>query len=171
MTGRLERTAGAQHALVAAASVWLIATSPWIGMRRILPEHPTFWDLAHVWIGLATAVLAVTYLAANIVGGRWRQHWPWLLGRIGPAGRDLAGIFRGRIPQSGGDGLFPVIQGLTLLLLAATAVTGVGWLISEGSRAALAWREWHALAANAFGWCLLVHAIAGIAHVAEFFRN
>jgi hypothetical protein len=80
-------------------------------------------------------------------------------------------LFRGRIPPSGGQGLFPVIQGLALLLLLAASVTGVGWLIADGSRAALAWRDWHAITANAFGWCLLAHAIAGLAHVLEFARD
>jgi hypothetical protein len=167
----LQRFSGLQHLLAAVASVWLIATSPWVGMRRVVPEHPTFWDLAHIGVGLFAAVLAVTYFVTQTVGGRWRQHFPWLLGRLGETGRDVAGLFRGRIPPSGGEGLFPVIQGLTLLLLLAAAVTGVGWLAADGSRAALAWREWHVVAANAFGWCLLAHAIAGLAHVLEFMRD
>jgi hypothetical protein len=167
----LERFSRLQHLVLALTSVFLIATSPWLGMRRIVPENPTFWDLAHIVIGLPVAVLAATYFITQTIGGRWRQHYPWLTGRLGAAARDVAGLFRARIPPSGGEGLLPLIQGLTLLLLLAAAVTGAGWLVADGSRAALAWREWHIVAANAFGWCLLAHALAGLAHVLQFMRD
>jgi hypothetical protein len=166
----LERFSGLQHLLLAFGTIWLIVTSPWIGMRRIVPENATFWDYSHVGLGIVVTLLAICYLATQCVGGRWRQHWPWLVGRIRPAGRDLAGLFRGRIPPSGGDGLFPMIQGLALLLLVAASTTGSGWLIADGSRAALAWREWHIVSANAFAWILLLHALAGAAHVLELRR-
>lgn len=166
----LERFSGLQHLLLALGTIWLIVTSPWVGMRRIVPENPTFWDLSHIGLGIAVAALALSYFLTQSVGGRWRQHWPWLVGRVVPAGRDLAGLVRGRIPPSGGDGLFPMIQGLALVLLLAASATGAGWLIADGSRAALAWREWHIVTANAFGWSLLAHALAGAAHVLEFRR-
>src|SRR6056297_464328 len=117
----LERSSRLQHLLLAVGAVWLIVTSPWVGMRRIVPDNPTLWDLTHIAIGLVVGLVAVAYFVTQSLGGRWREHWPWWVGRIRPAGRDLAGLFRGRIPPSGGDGLFPVIQGLALLLLIAAA--------------------------------------------------
>lgn len=171
MTRWLEQTAGAQHLLAAVGSLWLIVTSPWIGMRRIVPDQATFVDLAHVAVGLTLAVIASTYFGTNVVGGRWRQHWPWLAGRLRPTVLDLAGLARGRVPSSGGDGLFAVIRGLLLLLFLAAACTGVAWLLADGSRIALAWREWHIVAADAFGWCLLLHALAGLSHFLEFIRD
>jgi len=167
----LERFSGLQHLLLALGTIWLIFTSPWIGMRRAVPENPSFWDLSHLGLGLLVTLLAFSYLVTQSIGGRWREHWPWLVGRLRPAGRDLAGLFFGRIPPSGGHGLFPMIQGLVFMLLVAASVTGAGWLLADGSRAALAWRDWHIVSANAFGWLLLCHALAGVAHVLELRRD
>lgn len=140
-------------------------------MRRVVPENASFWDRAHLAVGLLAAVLSVTFLLTHLVGARWRGRFPWLAGNFAETGRDVAGLFRGRIPPADGAGLFPAIQGVLLLLFVAAAVTGAGWLAADGSRAALAWREWHALAANAFGWCLLAHVVAAAAHVLEFLRD
>lgn len=167
----LERLSGLQHLALALASVWLLASSPWLGMRRILPADPTFWDLAHVGVGLAAGALAVTYTLTQTAGGRWRTRFPWLTGRVAGMGRDLAGLARGRIPASDGEGLFPALKGLVLIFLLATVATGLGWLISDGSRAALDWRSWHLMLANVFGWLLLAHVVAGFAHLLEFLRD
>ena len=44
-------------------------------------------------------------------------------------------------------------------------------LVAGDGPHALAWRDWHAVAANAFGWCLLAHVVAAAAHVLEFLRD
>lgn len=167
----LDRTGRAQHWLAAVLAIWLIATSPWISMRRVVPQSPTFWDLAHIGLGIALAVIAVTYFFTNVLDGGWRRHFPWLAGNLSEVGSDLRAIARLKIPSPGGAGLFSLIQGLLLVFLLATAATGTGWLVADGSRAALAWREWHILAANVFAWFLVAHVIASALHLLDFVRD
>lgn len=167
----LERTARAQHWLAAALSIWLIATSPWISMRRVVPQSPTFWDYAHIGLGIALAVIAVTYFFTNVLGGGWRRHFPWLAGNLSEVGSDLRAIARLKVPSAGGAGLFSLIQGLLLVFLLATAATGTGWLLADGARGALAWREWHLLAANVFAWLLAAHVAASALHLLDFLRD
>lgn len=171
MTRFLDRTSRTQHWLVAAFSIWLIATSPWVSMRRIVPQKPTFWDYGHIGLGIALAVLAITYLVTITIEGRWRQYLPWLAGDFSGIGKDFAGIVRGRIPPTGGAGLLSTTQGLLLLLLLATALTGVGWLVTDGGRAALAWREGHIIASNVFAWFLVLHVMGSALHLADFLRE
>ncbi|PKL96291.1 MAG: hypothetical protein CVV18_02270 [Gammaproteobacteria bacterium HGW-Gammaproteobacteria-8] len=168
---RLERLAERLHLPIALLSLWLLATSPWVGLRRVIPDDPGFWNWNHLLLGLLMLPLALVYLAGNLVQGRWREHFPWLVGNLDSLGRDLAGLLRARLPAAGGAGLFSVIQGLLLLALVATALTGLGWFLSEGSRAALAWRDWHISVAWSFGVLLLLHVLSASAHLLYFLRD
>ena len=171
MKKAIERTSRVQHWLVAVLALWLILTSPWIGMRRVIPDSASFWDRAHIGVGLALTVLAVTYLVTNLVDGRWRQHFPWLAGDLSEVRSDFEAIAHLKIPSAGGAGLFSVIQGLLLVLLPAAALTGVGWLMADGARIALVWREWHIVSADCFAWLLVVHAVASALHLLDFLRD
>ena len=163
----LARIDRVQHWLVAILSVWLILTSPWIGMRRIVPDSAKFLDYAHVGLGLMLTALAVTYLLTNLMDGRWRQHFPWAAGNLAEVRKDLGVVARGRIPSSGGAGLFSLIQGLLLIALLVTALTGFGWLLADGARIALAWREWHVVSADCFAWLLVVHVLGSALHLLD----
>lgn len=167
----LARTGRAQHWLTAILSIWLIATSPWISMRRIVPQSPTFWDSAHIGLGIALAVLAVTYFVTNLVDGGWRRHYAWLAGNLSEVSSDLKAIAKLKVPSAGGAGLFSLIQGLLLVMLLAAASTGAGWLLADGSRAALAWRDWHIVTANTCAWLLAAHVVASGLHILEFLRE
>ena len=171
MKDLLDRTRRAQHWLAAAFSVWLIATSPWISMRRIVPKSPTFWDYAHIGLGIALAAIAIAYTITTLVDGGWRRHFPWAAGNLSEVKSDLNAIAKLKIPSAGGAGLFSLIQGVLLVMLLATALTGIGWLLADGSRTALAWREWHMLAANAFAWLLALHLIASALHLVDLLRD
>lgn len=149
-------------------SVWLIVTSPWITLRRGIPESAGFLDWSHIVLGLVMVPLALAYIATNTLGGRWRDYFPWLAGNLAEVQRDLTGIFRGKLPSPGGAGLFSLIEGVALLFLLATAVTGLGWFLLEGSRAAMAWRDWHIVTADILVGVLIVHAIAASLHLLEF---
>jgi len=164
----LDRLADSQHLVVLLASLWLVLTSPWITMRKGIPESAGFLDWAHVVLGLALVPLSLAYFATNTLKGRWRDYFPWLAGNFAEVKRDLAGIPKGRLPQPGGAGLFSLIEGLVLVLLVATALTGLGWFVLEGSRAAMAWRDWHIVAADALVVGMVVHAIAASLHLLEF---
>jgi len=168
MKNLVDRTSRIQHWLVALLSLWLILTSPWIAMRRVVPDSAPFFDRAHIGLGLALTVLALTYLSSNIVGGRWRQCFPWVTGDLSELRRDLSGIAKRRIPAAGGAGLLAVIQGLLLLLLLAAAATGLGWLLADGARVALVWRDWHIVLADCFAWLLAVHVVASALHLVDF---
>ena len=65
-----------------------------------------------------------------------------------PSDATLSGLLRGRIPAAEGGGLFGLIEGLLLVLLLATAVTGAVWFAMQGSQEALAWRSHHIFAAR-----------------------
>lgn len=171
MKSLLDRTGRAQHWLAAGLSIWLIATSPWIVMRRIVPKVPTFWDYAHIGLGIALAVVAVTYLLTSLLDGGWRRHFPWAAGNLSEVKSDLGAVAKLKLPSAGGAGLFSLIQGLLLITLLATALSGAGWLVADGSRAALAWREWHMVAANVFAWLLVAHVVASASHLLEFVRD
>jgi len=140
-------------------------------MRRIVPESPGFWDYAHIGLGIALAAIAVTYFAAQTIGGGWRRHFPWVAGDLSEVNSDFKAIANLKIPSAGGSGLFSLIQGLLLVMLLATAITGVAWLAADGARIALAWREWHMLAANVFAWLLVGHVVASALHVLDFMRD
>lgn len=164
----LDKFADSQHLLVLLVSLWLVLTSPWISMRRGIPESAGFLDWAHIALGLVLVPLSLAYFATNALGGRWREYFPWLAGDVAGLRKDLAGILKGRLPQPGGGGLFSVIEGVALILLVAVALTGCAWFLLEGSRAALAWRDWHIVAADGFVIVLVVHIIAASLHLLEF---
>lgn len=170
-TGRwLERFATHQHLLVAGLSLWLVATSPWVHLRRAIPRSAGGWDYSHIALGCAVFLLSITFLWSCLRRGGWRQYFPWACGELGQVGGDLSGLARGRLPTAGGAGLFALIEGLGLLSLFATAATGVAWLWYQGSSEALSWRQHHLFAARGLIAFLVLHAITASLHLLEFLR-
>lgn len=169
-TGR-DTLTGRLHLALALISTWLIVTSPWIAMYRRVTAHPGFLNGGHVVLGFSTLALAVLYLYACTRAGRWRLYFPWLAGQGGAAMRDLAGLARGVIPSAEGGGLFGMIEGLTLLALLVTALTGAAWWAAQGSTDALAWRAGHAAAAQVLIGFVVVHVVTVSLHLLELVRN
>jgi len=167
----LDRLNGPLHLAVALGALWLFASSPWIGMYDRLPEPPGWINLAHVAVGLAALVSAAVYAAGCVQGGRWRELFPWAGGDLAAVGRDLAGLARGRLPAVEGGGLFPLIEGLLLVALLATALTGAAWLLLPGTEAAAALREQHVFAARACGGLLALHVVGVALHLLDLFRE
>ncbi|MCC7200456.1 MAG: cytochrome b/b6 domain-containing protein [Gammaproteobacteria bacterium] len=166
-----EQLAERQHLVVALSSAWLIGTSPLLGMMAKIPREPGFFDYSHLLVGLVVVPVSVSYLFTCIRGGRWRLYFPWIGGQLGDLSRDCAGLFRGRLPVAEGGGLFAVIEGLALLLLAATAVTGIGWLLAQGGAAALAWRSAHGGLALALTVAIVLHVVTVSLHLLDFVRD
>ena len=171
MRSLLDRLNNPLHLLIALASTWLVASSPWIGMYQALPDEPGAINLSHVVLGLATLPLGVVYFAACTVGGRWRLYFPWAARQFGGIGGDLAGIARGQRPGSEGGGLFAAIEGLLLLALLAAAITGALWFLGRGTEAAIAWRGHHILAARGFTGLAILHVLAVSLHVVDLVRD
>jgi len=171
MSPASEATADRQHFAVAALSLWLIVTSPWVSMLRRIPQGAGWLDYAHVVIGCVLLVLGLVYIRSCTREGRWRLYFPYAPAQIGNVGRDLAGLLRGRMPASEGGGLFGLIEGLLLVTLIATASTGVAWLITQGSVEALAWRGHHILAARAFVGLLVLHVLTVATHLLDLLRD
>jgi hypothetical protein len=169
--GVIDRLADRQHFAVAAVSAWLVGTSPWIGMLRRLPRDAGWLDRAHVVLGFAALLLGVTYTIACLRGGGWRSYFPWLAGRLGAVGRDVAGLARGRIPAAEGGGLFGALEGLLLVLLVITAATGAAWYLAQGGSEALTWRGYHVLAARVFAGALVLHVVTVSLHLVDFVRD
>jgi len=167
----LAKLAERQHLVVALSSAWLILTSPWIAMLRRVPRDAGVLDYGHVALGFVTLVLAITYTITCTRAGRWRLYFPWLAGRFGAVGHDLAGLLRGRIPAAEGGGLSGMIEGLLLVLLVATAVTGAAWFATQGSADALAWRSHHVLAARGLVAFFVMHAVTVSLHLIDFVRD
>lgn len=171
MRSLLDRLVNPLHLLIALACTWLLASSPWIGMYQALPEEAGFFNLGHVALGLALLPLGLAYLVACTAGGRWRLYFPWVTGRFEDIARDVAGIFRGQRPGSEGGGLFAALEGLLLLALLATAVSGAFWFFNDGADAAVAWRGHHVVAARALAGLLVLHVIAVSLHLVDLVRD
>jgi hypothetical protein len=167
----LDRLANPAHLLVALASTWLIASSPWIGLYHRMPAEPGAINLSHVALGLSLLPLGIVYFAACTLGGRWRLYFPWIAGEWAGLGGDVAGIFRGQRPGSEGGGLFATIEGLLLLTLIATAMTGTLWLLTQGTEAAVLWRGHHIVAARCFTVLMLLHVVAVSLHLVDLVRD
>jgi hypothetical protein len=168
MRALLDRIANFLHAVIALACTWIVVGSPWIGMYQQMPEHPSVVESSHVVLGFALLPAALVYLAACVVGGRWRLYFPWLGGHISAIGRDVAGIARGHRPTAEGGGLFATIEGLLLIALLATAASGALWYASGEAAAAIAWRGHHIIAARALVALFALHLIAVALHFLDF---
>lgn len=167
----LDRLNGPLHLVVALAAAWLVLGSAWIGMYDRMPDEPGWTELAHVTVGFVAMAAGIVYAAAVAQGGRWREYFPYLGGDLGAVGRDLAGIFRGRLPTVEGGGLLPMVEGLLLLAFLLAGVTGGLWFFLPGTDAAVALREAHALAARACAVLAVLH-LAGVAlHLLDFVRE
>jgi len=166
-----ERSSDRQHLAVALLSLWLILSSPWVSMLRRIPSGAGWLDYAHVVFGFLALVVGATYAWSCTRGGRWRLYFPWAPSQLAGVGRDLAGLLRGRIPAAEGGGFFGMIEGLLLALLLATAVTGAGWFLMQGSSDALAWRGYHILAARGLVGLLVLHVVTVSLHLLDFLRD
>lgn len=171
MRSLLDRLVNPLHLLIALACTWLAASSPWIGLYQALPDDPGAINLSHVVLGLAMLPLGIVYFAACTVGGRWRLYFPWVAGQFGEIGRDVAGLFRGQRPGSEGGGLFAAIEGLLLLALLATALTGALWFLGGGTEAVIAWRGHHILAARGLIVLMVMHVVAVSLHFVDLVRD
>lgn len=170
MSHAVERRGGLLHGSLALLAIALFATSPWLALRRAIPDDASAIDWLHVVGGALVLPLAFAYAHACLRGGAWRDLYPWLSGRLGAVGADLARLARGGVPGAEGAGLFALLKGLVLLALVATACTGAGWLVEQGTAAAFAWRHWHAHAAHVFAGLLVAHVVAVALHVVALAR-
>ena len=140
-----ESTTNRLHAALALLAVWLAGTSPWVSMLRRLPANAGFLDFAHVALGALALVIGLVYASSLLGRGRWRQYVP---GRAA--------------------GITGVIEGLLLIALIATGVTGATWFLLQGSADALAWRDGHVYCARALIGVGIAHGIAVASHLLEF---
>lgn len=168
MAALLERLAARQHLLLALLSAWLIFTSPWVHMFRGIPRNASVLDYGHIALGLVAFGLAITYTISCTRCGRWRLYFPWLAGELGPVGRDLRGLARREIPTVEGGGLFALVEGLLLLALLATAVSGAAWLLVAGSAEAVGWRDFHIITARGMIAVLVLHIVSVSLHLLDF---
>jgi hypothetical protein len=159
------------HGAVALLALWLVGTSPWIAMLRRIPAGAGWLDYAHVLAGFAALLLGAAYAWACSRGGRWRLYFPLTGAQFGTVGRDLRGLLRGQVPAAEGGGLFGAIEGLLLLALLATALSGAAWFFAQGSAAALDWRGQHIVAAWTFAGLLALHVVTVSLHLIDLVRD
>lgn len=171
MGGFVEKVRARLHLVVTLLSIWLVFTSPWIGMLRRMPRDPGFFDYAHVWLGTAAFVIGILYAIDCLRNGGWRLNFPLFCGGHAAVVADLRGLFRGRLPAAEGGGLLGAIAGFALLAFLAAALTGVAWLLNQGSPEALDWRSHHAAAVQVFIVLLVIHVVAVSLHVLDFVRE
>jgi hypothetical protein len=162
---------GRLHRALAALAVWLVATSPWVSMLRRVPDNAGFLDHAHVVLGWLALAIAVVYLVTVSRGGRWRWLFPWAAGNLAAIGRDLAGLARGKVPSADGPGLYGMVKGLLLLATLATAITGAGWSLAQGTDLALELRELHQGAVTVLLVAGAAHVLAVASHLVELVRS
>jgi hypothetical protein len=162
---------GRLHRALAAIGVWLVATSPWVSMFRRFPDGAGFFDHAHVVLGWLALALAVVYLVTVSQGGRWRWFFPWAAGHVAAIGRDAAGIARGQVPSADGPGLYGAIKGVLLLAMLATAITGAGWALAQGTDLALGLRDMHQGAVRLLLVAGAAHVLAVASHLVDLVRS
>lgn len=171
MRALLDRFDGPLHGLAGLLAAWLLLSSPWVALYRSLPADASFATLAHVAFGLVALPVALLYLAACALGGRWRLYFPWLAGDLAALARDLSGLVRGRRPMSEGGGLLATLEGLLLIALLAAAIVGALWLAAQGGGSALLLRDVHIVCARACAALALAH-LAGVAlHLVDLLRG
>jgi hypothetical protein len=146
------------HVAVALLALWLVLTSPWVSLLRRIPGSAGFLDYAHLIVGVLALLAGILYCIFVVQGGRWRLYFPLVAGNYAVVGRDIGGMLRGKVPSAEGGGLFGWIEGLLLLALVATGLSGVVWYLLQGADAALTWRMLHIL-------CARIVIAAGVAHV------
>lgn len=171
MKALIKRLGELQHLMLLLLTSYLIITSGWIMIGRSLRDSASFWDISHVYLGLVTSVLATSFFIRNVIKGKWRQYFSWIIFDITQIKQDLIGLTRKRIPVAGGKGLFSLIEGLGLLLLLGTAITGVIWFVVQGDASALTWRSHHQLFAKGFIGFILIHVIFACLHLLDFIRD
>ena len=121
-------------------------------------------------------------VSSGAVPGRsrnWSSRWSGagkassrrLCWQADDAHRAGAGLLRGRLPAAESGGLFGLIEGLLLVVLAITGITGAAWLATQGSNDALAWREYHLYAARGFIVLLVLHVVTVSLHLIDFVRD
>jgi cytochrome b561 len=159
------------HLALAILSIWLVGTSPWLAMLRRIPAGAGWLDWSHVVLGLAALALAAAYAWTCVRHERRRLYFPWLPPQSTAVLRDLAGLLRGRLPAAEGGGLIGLVEGLLLLALLATGLTGLGWFLTQGGEQALGWRAAHIACARAFFGLLVAHVVTVAFHLLDFVRD
>lgn len=171
MKALIKRLSELQHVMLLLLTSYLIITSAWVMLGRSLRDNASFWDITHVYLGLATAILSISFFIRNVTHGKWRQYFAWLILDVSQINQDIVGLASKRIPVAGGKGLFSLVEGLGMLLLLATSITGVFWFINQGDASALTWRSYHQLFAKGFIGFILVHLVFACLHLLDFIRD
>jgi hypothetical protein len=159
------------HLAVAVCGLWLVATSPWLGMLRRIPASAGWLDYAHVAVGFGTLLLGAAFAWSCIREERRALYFPWSPAGLRTVAGEIGGLLRGRIPAAEGGGLIGFLEGLLLVALTAAAATGAIWFLMQGGDAALTWREHHLVAAHVFVALLVLHVLSVSLHVLEFARS
>ena len=159
------------HLLLMVLCAFLLIGSSNLMMLRRIPSNAGFWDLSHVWLGWLAALLGLVFLIKLCVHGRWRLYFPWLALQWRPIINDIKCLTKGKVPSAGGAGLFSLIEGITVLLLVATGVSGALWFMTQGSAAAAEWRLWHHSFAHWFIGLLIVHIVCALSHLIDLVRD
>lgn len=159
------------HRALALLCLWLVATSPWLGMLRRIPAGAGWLDYAHVALGSAALIAGIAYAWICLRAGRRELYFPWSPAGLRVVGREFAGLLHGRVPAAEGGGLIGFVEGLLLLALVATALTGAGWFLAQGGDAALVWRTQHIVAARTLTGLLVLHVVTVSLHLLDFMRD
>jgi len=91
---------------------------------------------AHEIIGLSALVIVLLHWAWSLASyrdGNLAHLFPWLFEGMDQVWRDMAGIFKGNMPQAGGGlgGLPGLIHGLGLLAVTGIVVSGAIYYFSD----------------------------------------
>lgn len=113
-------------------------------MLRRIPSGAGFFDYAHVVLGGLALVIALVYAGSLLGRGRWRQYVP------GKAA-----------------GVTGAIEGLLLVAIVVTGLTGAMWLLLQGTADAVTWRAWHIYSARALIGVGVAHVLAVASHLLD----
>ncbi|TKB57381.1 cytochrome b/b6 domain-containing protein [Ferrimonas aestuarii] len=158
------------HLLVAALTIWLVATGDKLTLANRISSRAGFWEYQHLILGTLTAVLCLMFVYRCCQQGQWRLYAsPWLQG-LKPVWRDLVGLSKRQLPAAGTPGLLTFIESLGLVLMLMVSVTGLLWWLTMGSSMAMELRAVHIHCASLLVYFLILHAVASVSHLLEIMK-
>jgi len=133
----------------------------------------SFGTWAHILPGMLLAFIAIVFVASELYRHGSKYFFPYLLGDLTQLKKDLQILAARQLPEVVPGGLPAIVQGLGLLVLGLTLLSGLTWfyLIETGSGLAHTVIEVHEVLTNLVIAYLIGHGGMGLLHMVLWIRS
>jgi len=133
----------------------------------------SFGTWAHILPGLLLAVIAMIFVVSELSRHGLKYFFPYLFGDLAQVKTDLQTLVARNLPEVAPGGLAAVVQGLGLLALGLTLISGLTWfyLVQSGSGLAHAAIEVHEALTGLVVAYLIGHGGMGAVHFFLWLRS